>query len=257
MIEAFISNTETICICKCFRWSTYKVLPTYKNKIFWVNMTEVPSNRMNETISFTIRSFTGGNNKIKPSVWRKRNFLKGSKATNCSTMGISWRQFITIDQQVAGERSDGKKPNRHDKGPFASAQSTIQTHTDNSNPSYKPKNAHKWHEGIPPARRNYLGLSISVSRTIEMVSLSPSKFRHHPVSFAFDSFMTVDLNGFETCFFFPQMPPLGKSGARRLHASRHSIWIWEKLYAVSIARLRPTKEVIEKAGDNVIPSEFN
>lgn len=146
-------------------------------------------------------------------------------------MGISWRQFITIDQQVAGERSDGKKPNRHDKGPYptyASAQSAIQTHTDYSNPSYKPKNAHKWHEGIPPARRNYLGLSISVSRTIEIVSLSPLEPGHLSISFAFDSFMTVDLNGFGTCFFFPQMPPLGKSGAWRLHASRRSIWIREK-----------------------------
>lgn len=217
---------------------------------------------MNETIPFRIRSFTGGNNKIKPSGWRKRNFLKGSKATNCFTMGISWRQFITIDQQVAGERSYGKKPNRHDKGPFASAQSAIQTHTDNSNPSYKPKNAHKWHEGIPPARRNYLGVSISVSRTIEIASLSPLKPLHLSVSFAFDSFMTLDLNGFGMYFFFPQMPPLGKSGAWRLDASRrYSIGIGEKLRApkpkVSIARWRSTKEVTEKAGDNVITSEFN
>ena len=40
---------------------------------------------------------------INSSGLRKRNFLRGSKATNCSTMGISWRQFITNDQQVAGE----------------------------------------------------------------------------------------------------------------------------------------------------------
>lgn len=172
-------------------------------------------------------------------------------------MGISWRQFITIDQQVAGERSDGKKPSRHDKGPFASAQSAIQTHTDNSNPPYKPKNAHKWHEGIPPARRNYLGLSISVSRTIEIVSLSPSNPSHIPVSFAFGSFMNLDLNGFVS---FPQVPPLGKSGAWRLHASRRSFRMREILRApseVSITRWRSTKEVTQKAGDNVITSEFN
>lgn len=56
-------------------------------------------------ITFTIER------QINSSGLRKRNFLRGSKATNCSTMGISWRQFITNDQQVAGElrATDGKQ----------------------------------------------------------------------------------------------------------------------------------------------------
>lgn len=119
-------------------------------------------------------------------------------------MGISWRQFITIDQQVAGERLDGKKPSRHDKGPYTRVhcrqfrrtptirilRTNRKTHTSDTRESLRL-------DGI-------ISASISVSRTIEIVSLSPFVPGHLPISFAFDSFMTVDLNGFGTCFFFPQ-----------------------------------------------------
>lgn len=54
-----------------------------------------------------------------------------------------------------------------------------------------------------PARQNYLGLSISVSRTIEISSHSLFAAPYMFVSIAFDSFMTVDLNEFEMCVFFP------------------------------------------------------
>lgn len=54
-----------------------------------------------------------------------------------------------------------------------------------------------------PARQNYLGLSISVSRTIEIASHSHAMELHNTVPFAFGSFMTVDLNGFGMYVFFP------------------------------------------------------
>ena len=63
--------------------------------------------------------------------------------------------------------------------------------------AYHLKNAHKWHEGIPPARRNYLGLSISVSCTIRIVSRSlpfvcVSLSLSHLVSF-----MIANFNGWD------------------------------------------------------------
>lgn len=54
-----------------------------------------------------------------------------------------------------------------------------------------------------PARQNYLGLSISVSRTIEIASHSLLTELYKTVSIAFGSFMTVYLNGFGMCVFFP------------------------------------------------------
>jgi hypothetical protein len=68
-------------------------------------------------------------------------------------MGISWRQFITIDQQVAGESAwEGKN-----EPTIRMETSTPRQRTPTFEKlSYNSKNAHKWHEGIPPARRNYL-----------------------------------------------------------------------------------------------------
>ncbi|CAB3247923.1 unnamed protein product [Arctia plantaginis] len=147
---------------------------------------------------------------------RKHNFLGGSKATNCSTMGISWRQFITNDQQVAGEprAADGKQrmnanASELKRTPIKDPPTVSGVHARNarqhSNPHVqfeKRTHTNDTRESLL-ARQNYLGLSISVSRTIEISSHSLFAASYMFVSIAFDSFMTVDLNEFGMCVFFP------------------------------------------------------
>ncbi|CAH0702342.1 unnamed protein product [Spodoptera exigua] len=128
-------------------------------------------------------------------------------------MGISWRQFITNDQQVAGElrATDGKQrmnasASELKRTPIKDPPSVGGLHARNTPIlPYNPKkrtHTNDTRESLP-ARQNYLGLSISVSRTIEIVSHSHAMEMHSAVPFAFGSFMTVDLNGFGMCVFFP------------------------------------------------------
>lgn len=78
-------------------------------------------------------------------------------------MGISWRQFITNDQQVAGEirATDGKQrinasASELKRTPIKDPPNVGGVHARNSrqhsNPpvQFEKANAHKWHEGIPP-----------------------------------------------------------------------------------------------------------
>lgn len=87
-------------------------------------------------------------------------------------MGISRRQFITIDQQVAGEHSGSEGKNE----PEQTLRHSERTPTFENLP-YNSKNAHKWHEGIPPARRNYLGLYFRFAYYWNCVLLAPPASR--------------------------------------------------------------------------------
>lgn len=87
-------------------------------------------------------------------------------------MGISRRQFITIDQQVAGEHSGPRKERMNSSSHAQTLRHSERTPTFENLP-YNSKNAHKWHEGIPLARRNYLGLYFRFAYYWNCVPLSP------------------------------------------------------------------------------------
>lgn len=130
-------------------------------------------------------------------------------------MGISWWQFISIDQQVAGvarERmnagntngNEQKAPSTHEQGVVDipnSSRTIRKTHTNDTGESL---------------RLDRIALSISVSRTIQIASHSGTP-RNVAVSFPFHSFTTSYLNGFRT--YVSHNPALRDSRGRRLHAS--------------------------------------
>lgn len=168
---------------------------------------------------------------IKRNVSRKCNFLWSSKATKCSTMGIV--KVIYYDWSTSGEaltnqteRKEWKPATGETERARApeykrSAQLAVGTHSDIPNPRVlfeKGTHTSDTRESLP-ARRNYLGLSISVSRTIEIASLSCSALGCTGVPFAFNSFMSMYLNGFGMCVSFPQVATLGHPSGRWKHAS--------------------------------------
>lgn len=143
---------------------------------------------------------------INSSSLRKRNSFKAVKRQTALQWEYHGGNLLRLINKLLGnssgpqtERKEWQPRRRNpvaDKGPSERSAQSKRTPTFVIL-SYHLKNAHKWHEGIPLARRNYLGLSISVSCTIQIVSrslvfVSVLLSLSHLVSF-----MIADFNGWD------------------------------------------------------------